>query len=292
VGDRGRDQWSNVHGAIAHPDSPQGGAGPGVSRSRRPLGSDLSFEPGDLPPPHSPAARYLSQLDLDNRYVAENETGEVYSDMGTAGTGAGTQISDDELGKAMAQDAKDVVGKPTLGTECFDLPDQLLRKNGGKSADDFHRVTGSRNQNYVWGTSADGIDDIREGDTAQFRDHLVTITTTTETKDTFPNGATKTNISTATEQHKRGPQHSAIVIGINDDATLEIAEQHLVDRNTGKPFETVQKNTLHITSSHPHPTRQTRKLADGTVEEVTTKIKIVVTGKVWFYHPKVKRKGK
>ena len=145
----------------------------------------------------------------------------------------------------------------------FDLPDQLLEKNGGKSANDFHRVTGSRKQDYVWGTSADGIDDIREGDTAQFRDHFVTITTTTETKDTFPNGATKTNISTATEQHKRGPQHSAIVIGINDDGTLEIAEQHLVDRNTGKLLETVQKNTLHITGSQQHPKREIRKARVG-----------------------------
>lgn len=53
---------------------------------------------------------------------------------------------------------------------------------------------------------------------------------------------------------------------------------------------TVQRNTLHITGCHPHPTQQTGKLADGTVEEVTTKTKIVVTGKVWFYHPKAKRK--
>lgn len=87
-------------------DSLLGGAGLGVSRSRRPLGSDLSFEPCDFPPPDSPAARYLSQLDLCNRYLAENETGDVYSDIGTAGTGGGTKISDDELGKAMAQDAK------------------------------------------------------------------------------------------------------------------------------------------------------------------------------------------
>lgn len=281
-----------VHGAIAHPDSSQGGAGPGVSRSRRPLESNLSFEPGDLPPPRSPAARYLCQHDFSNRYLAENDTGNVNSDTVTAGTGAGAKISDDELGKAMAQDAKDMVGKPALGTECFDLPDRLLEKNGGKSANDFHHVTGSRKQDYVWGTSADGVDDVREGDTAQFRDHFVTIATTTETKDTFPDGATKTTISTATERHKRGPQHSAIVIGINDDGTLEIAEQHLVDRNTGKLLE-LSRRTIYISPvliSIRNARPVSWRLADGTVEEVTTKIKIVVTGKVWFYHPKVKRK--
>jgi hypothetical protein len=294
--DRATDPWLNVNGEVAHPDSSRGGAGPGVSRSRRPLGSDFSSDPNDLPPPQSPAARYLTHSDLTGKYLAANDAKKVPPDAGTqpqaaAGADAGKpQTTDDDLGKTIADAAEDLIGKAALGKECFDLPDQLLRKAGGMTADDFDHVTGSTKQDYIWGKSPDGSYDIKPGDIAQFRDHVAVITTTTKTVDTFPDGSSETTDDSrhpAMRKQVRGPQHSAVVIGKNDDGTLELAEQHVQEQ--GKTSKHVLRGTLYLVGSSPPPTIETSQLPNGGTRVVTTTVKVVVTGKVWFYHPKVKK---
>jgi hypothetical protein len=293
---RAPDPWLNGSGEIAHPDSPRGGAGPGASRSRRPLGSDFSSDPNDLPPPQSPAARYLTHNDLTGKYLAANDAPKVPADAGTKPQAAPTadagkpQMNDDDLAKAVADAAEDQIGKPVLGDQCFDLPDQLLRKFGGMSAEDFDHVTGSTKQDYIWGKTSDGSYDIKRGDIAQFRDHLAVITTTTTTVDTFPDGRIETTDNSrnpAVRRQLRGPQHSAFVIGKNDDGTLELSEQHV--REQGKISKHVLRGTLYLAGSSPPPTIETSQLPNGATRVVTTTVKIVVTGKVWFYHPKVKQ---
>jgi hypothetical protein len=290
------DPWLNANGEVAHPDSPKGGAGPGASRSRRPLGSDFSSDPSDLPPPQSPAARYLTHNDLTGKYLAANDAKKVASDAGTkpqatpAVDAAKPQMSDGDLAKTVADAAEDLIGKAALGKECFDLPDQLLRTAGGMSADDFDTVTGSKKQDYIWGKSTDGSFDIKRGDIVQFRDHHAVITTITKTVDTFPNGRIETTDNSrdpAVRRQVRGPQHSAIVIGKNDDGTLELAEQHVQEQ--GKMSKHVLRGTLYLVGSSPPPITETSQLANGATRVVTTTIKVVVTGKAWFYHPKMKQ---
>ena len=59
--------------------------------------------------------------------------------------------------------------------ECFDLADAALGAAAAKSAKDFGTVTESAD--YVWGDEVDPKD-AAPGDILQFRDYVVTVTTT------------------------------------------------------------------------------------------------------------------
>jgi len=288
--DQRKGPWLNIHGELAHPDSPRGGSGPGGARSPRPLGSDFR---ADAPSPFSPAGRYVSPIELADRYFASNDRGSK-AKAKQAGQPQ-KAITDADLAKKVGEAAADRVRQPVLGETCFDLPDRLLRKFGGLSADDFETVTGSKEQDYKWGNPVDGTADIQIGDIVQFRNHKVTITTTvttTTTTRTVRHGHTVEETAPYTKTNSkfqnRGPQHSAVVIGKNDDGTIEIAEQHIIDHNTGKLSKDVLKARLHLGDSEKK-SKETKKLKNGS-QEIETIVKVEVSGQAWFYHPKAKRK--
>jgi hypothetical protein len=291
--DQRKDPWLNIHGELAHPDSPRGGSGPGGARSPRPLGSDIRSDPVAPPSPFSPAGRYISPIELADRYFASNEAGSTAKAKQTGQPQ--NAITDADLAKKVGEAAADRVGQSALGETCFDLPDRLLKKFGGLSADDFETVTGSKDQDYKWGDSVDGTPDIKTGDIVQFRNHKVTITVTTTTttttrtvRDGHPVEETSSQTKTNTRFQNRGPQHSAVVTGKNDDGTIEIAEQHIIDHNTGKLSRDVLKARLHLAASETK-SKETKKTKHGR-QEIETIVKIEVSGQAWFYHPKAKRK--
>lgn len=193
------------------------------------------------------------------------------------------------LNQEVATAAATMVGKSVVGptgqpfsdtpddAQCFYLVDVLLKRAGAFSANDIDPVTGKQNQDYQWSKIQVDLADVKPGDLLQFRDHETEIETATKT--TKKSGGKLFTPSTP-ESHKRGPQHSAIVLKNNGDGTLEIAEQHVLEPGTKKESTTVRKNTLY-TRDVP-ATTTTRHEGGDTIETTTT---ITVSGKIWAYRP-------
>jgi hypothetical protein len=188
----------------------------------------------------------------------------------------------DALNAKAAKEALGYVGKPVVGRgECFDLVDAIARNTGAKSASGFDKITGSRDQNYRWGAEVP-LKDVKVGDSLQFRDHKIVIETTiTVTKD---GKVIEKSPSPSREVHNRAPQHSAIVVSINPDGSLDVVEQHVIDpKNPDKLSGLVRRNTLYIKNQ----TMQDKKTKTENDHQIVTTIekKITVSGKVWVYHP-------
>jgi hypothetical protein len=252
------DAWFNTQGEMVHPNAPRGGSGPGVSRFPGSYGANPSANVYGVPNPGSPSARYLALNDADDTVVAAADE-ESSSDSG---------VSDEELGKMVGDAAEKAVGKPTVGKNksCWDLAEKVLSKSGGKGSNDFETVTGKDDQDYKWGKLVDDPKEIRRGDIVQFRDHEQKVT------------KTRVNGSSEERTAKRG-HHTAIVLGVNPDGSIDVSEQHLTDFKAHKLFKTVQRGTIYRES---HRTEN----PDGS----TTDVK--VSGDLWFYHPVVDKKAK
>jgi len=249
--------WINSHGELAHPDAPRGGGGPGVARIPRPLGFGAGANPLAIPAPDSSAARQMTPTQLADKVGDGNP--KTPEDIAKE-----KQQANQELAIYVVQTSEEMVGTPTVGRkECFDLLDVILRKLGGKSANDFEHVTGGKDQDYKWGEPVTNLAEVRPGDLIQFRNFETTYTPDRSDRPPY------TSI--------RGPQHSSIVLGKNADGSLDIAEQHVIDHVTNKVSEVILRNRLDYI-----PTK--RKMADGSTVTIT------VSGTIWFYHPVAKPK--
>lgn len=181
----------------------------------------------------------------------------------------GDDATDDLNARLKAAAEKKVGGKALtskFGIDCFALVDALLRSLDGQSAHDFGKVT--KDADYQWG---DGIliDSLQPGDIIQFRNHVVETSTQRLVKDKWQEFETRTQTR---------PHHTAIVLEVGRDGSVTVVEQNV----------------------RPDPNKVIRnvipKLEEG--EEVRSlgggvRMKIKVTGTVWFYHPvpKPKKEG-
>lgn len=161
--------------------------------------------------------------------------------------------------------------------QCWDLADHALRHAGAHSS-----TTRGPNDDYVWGQEVPIIAVI-PGDILQFRDHVVTTTTTIKT--VWANGSSTSGPDAVPASR---PQHTAIVVAVAP-GVLTILEQHV------KPAgEVVQQHTLPIrpgttvTTEHKVLKTTTGGLVTATV--VTT-VTVSITGRVWAYRPQPASSG-
>jgi len=268
--------WINENGDVVHPDAPSGAGGCGFFRDCGHLGRDTEGRP-EAPHPHSPAARYLVLHQGRKRQLKRRSSPRL------------VQVADAgiDLNARVKAKAADLVGKPVVGTgECYDFADKVLRGSSAKSAPDFGKVTTSRKDNYKWGAPVDDLKDVKPGDVLQFRDHQIEIVTVKKVKKIFADGHSTKSGETDTQTLNRG-QHTAVVLSNDGDGILTVAEQHVLDHNTGKLSKTVRQNKLY-TQDVPAKTKKTVTEKGGvTIEEETT-VTITVTGTIWAYRPEEK----
>ncbi len=180
-----------------------------------------------------------------------------------------------------------LVGKKVVGSgECYDLADEVLREAGAKSAPDFEKVTKSRDQDYKWGTPINPKD-AKPGDILQFRDHQITKETVKKITKTYPDGHSEQSVSKESSTYNRSPQHTSVVLSNEGDGKMTVAEQHVLDHDTGKLSSTVRKNDLYTKDVPATTTIKHRTEGNVSIKEETT-VTISVSGKVWAYRPQPK----
>ncbi|MGA2644821.1 MAG: hypothetical protein ABSF15_08905 [Candidatus Sulfotelmatobacter sp.] len=205
----------------------------------------------------------------------------------TPGQGDGTS---DALNEKVAKIAEGYVGKPSVGDgQCYALADAIAKAAGAKTASDFVKVTKSRDQDYPWGKPIT-LDQVKRGDQLQFRNHKMVIETTiTVTKG---GKVIERSPKPSIEVYSRVPQHTATVTHVNPDGSFTVAEQHVIDRDTGKESDTVHgENKVYYKNRTLPPEIKTR--TENDVEIVTTiEKKIIVSGKILPYRPQEDPKHK
>jgi hypothetical protein len=196
----------------------------------------------------------------------------------------------DALNEKVAKEAEQFVGKPVVGSgECYDLAVAIANAAGAKTASDFAKITGSRDQDYQWGKLI-APDEIKRGDTLQFRNHTIVIATTiTVTKG---GKVIEKSPRPSIEEYVRSPQHTATVISVNADGSFNVAEQHVLNRATRTISPTIKgDNRVYIRNTTLPPEIKTRTENDVPIV-TTTETKITVSGKVFPYRPQEDPKHK
>jgi hypothetical protein len=196
----------------------------------------------------------------------------------------------DALNEKVAKEAAQFVGKPVVGSgECYDLAVAIANAAGAKTASDFAKITGSRDQDYQWGKLITP-DKIKPGDTLQFRNHKMVIATTiTVTKG---GKVIEKSPSPSIQEYVRAPQHTATVLSVNADGSFMVAEQHVLNRITGTESLTIKgDNRVYTRNTTLPPEIKTRTEHDVQIV-TTTETKITVSGKIFPYRPQEDPKHK
>jgi hypothetical protein len=155
--------------------------------------------------------------------------------------------------------------------------DRALRHAGAGSS----TASDTGDDDYAWGDPV-ALKDVVPGDILQFRDFNVTTTTTIDVTFEDGSGFVKKNELEAVRGH-----HSAIVDSIPGSGVLMVLEQRV------KPLgKRVQSHRLPTQSGSPAATIVYKQMRNGSGKMMPAKVietvTIVVTGKIWAYHPKAK----
>jgi hypothetical protein len=263
--------WANPRGKAIHPKAPTGGGGTGTFTGSKPLNSDPNPK-RPLPHPDSPVGKRTAPIDSARDVSVPPPPGL-------------------DMGALMAAKARELVGKPIISNprnenreECYDMVDEMLVEIGAKSAPEYMKRVGT-DDNYVWGRKIK-MSEIQPGDILQIRDSVVEYIVETKYKavekgQVAPNGLTKTT------EMKRG-HHTAVVIAVNPDGSLQVSEQHVLDEGRVNLSRTIRENTLPLKNIDGEPqTRTTTKDSVKVVETVTKSWK-VKGGTIWPYRPESK----
>jgi hypothetical protein len=256
-----KNPWDTSKGKVVHPKAPAGGGGPGGFSPKKPLQHDPDPKK-PLPHPDSPAGRYTSPIDQDrDRSVPPPPAFDV--------------------GAAMAAKAKELVGQRVIGDgECYAMVDLMLQEVHGKTASDFSKRIGP-DDNYKWGTPIKQSE-VRPGDVLQIRNSEVVLNIKISyqgkqvDRSKYPGKETNTTM-------ERG-HHTAVVIAINPDGSLQVAEQHVLDDSRKQLSATIRQNTFPLRDVS---TTETRRFTSNNAEivETTTRTWKVVKGTIWAYRP-------
>ncbi len=268
--------------ALAHPNAPLGGGGPGGFAKAGPLNSN----PFKIKP------------------SAQSPAGKSASSGGSAAPvspPAPPPPAPRDFGPDLKDAAEKLIGQAVLGDgECYALADKLLLGAGAKSAPTFGKITDDAN--YVWGDKVE-LADVEPGNVLQFRNFNIDVKVDTKITRTWKeNGLDQEDWKTDsnTQTFKRG-HHTAVVTALNADGTLTIVEQHLTNRATGTLFTDIRQNAIPIRSIPA----KTKTKTDFESDPVRGRVKVVtvetttttVHGTIWAYKatdqapkPKAKRK--
>jgi hypothetical protein len=162
--------------------------------------------------------------------------------------------------------------------ECFDLADAALRGATAKTAKDFGTVT--ETADYVWGDEVDPKD-AAPGDILQFRDYVITVTTTVLTITKTPGYTDGSRRETNTLTIER-PHHTGIVESNDGDGKLTILEQNFMH------VKKVKRSVIAWKGFTVGPTKKLTPVKGGGSAETTTTVATTVEGTLWVYRPKAK----
>lgn len=183
------------------------------------------------------------------------------------------------LGQKIVTWARGKLGQkvPPRG-ECFDLADVALTKSGAKTAKDFGTITTTAD--YVWGGTIDPKD-AAPGDVLQFKDYVVTVTTTVLTITKSPGFTDGSRRETNTQTISR-PHHTAIVESNDGNGKLTILEQNFAN------VKKVKRNVIPWKDISASPVKKVSPIKGGGSNEVTTTVSMTVEGTLWVYRPEAK----
>ncbi len=190
--------------------------------------------------------------------------GKATADTTHAASGTSTASSSKELNQKVLNFANSKIGKQVGTGECWDLAEEAVTKNNGKSSTALTGVEDKKafeKANYVWGTPV-SIKDSQPGDIIQFKDHKFKVD--------FPDGSS--------EWQTRG-HHTAIVKSRNEDGTLTVIESHVTVRGKMNGNRAEAKDTLKLTKEHKI------FLEDGTFSFNGQSVKVTTTGTATTYRP-------
>lgn len=182
-------------------------------------------------------------------------------------------------GQTIVTYARGKLGQKVLPRgECFDLADAALRQAGMQTAKDFGTITTAAD--YVWGDEIDAKD-AAPGDILQFRDYVITVTTTVLTITKKPGYTDGSRRETNTQTIER-PHHTAIVESNDGDGKLTILEQNFMH------VKKVKRNGIPWKTYTLGPTKKVSTIKGGGSSETTTTVTASVEGTLWVYRAKAK----
>jgi hypothetical protein len=169
------------------------------------------------------------------------------------GSAKGTTAS---IGDQVVAYARHRLGQVVGDGECFTLADNALRNAGARSAADYGTVT--PDADYQWGSSV-SLADLRPGDIIQFRNYRYD----REVETSHADGSSETN----TDFQER-PHHTAIVERVGANGAVTVLEQNAP---VGAP-----------------DTRSDLFFSDRDDSTGSTRTRIRVRGRFWFYRPEAR----
>ena len=205
-----------------------------------------------------------------------NHHGERPKRSSGAPTSAGEVMSDSKLNHKVYLFAHSHTGQYVGNKrQCWDLADRALDYAGAASSS----TTGDYDD-YVWGTPV-GVHQVTAGDILQFRNHVITTTTTTNV--TFDDGS---GYERTQEKAEQRPHHTAIVAAYKGPTSVLVIEQNYPEGDR------VRQHTLALSSVAPVSTTSYRSMKDDQGKmrhaKVVVIVEIEVTGQMWAYRPKAK----
>jgi len=217
------------------------------------------------------------------------------------------------LDEKVLEKVKNLVGKPTVRTttpegqapECFDLVDSIYQEIDAQHPDELtpsgHKPKEDPDGDYVWGETIP-LTGVKPGDVLQLRDHKIKVVVDVSTHEKYEvtDGDTTTTVEmddadpaagSTSDTYNRG-HHTAVVLEVLANGKLVVAEQHVLDRDTGKLTTVVRTNDLHTVSS---TTKKVEKKTKNHPEygkgdlTITTTTTITVSGTIWPYRAMKKK---
>jgi hypothetical protein len=265
---RKRNPWDSSKDKAVHPKAPVGSGGQGGFSPKVPLNPSRNAK-RPLPDPQSPAGRNAAPIDPPrDTSVPPPPALDMRAQM---------------LAKALELNGKPIISDPRNGdrAECYDMVDKMLQDIGGQSVPELMKKWGP-DTDYVWGTKIK-IEDVQPGDILQIRDSQVNKVVSTKYK-AVRSGETTPNGQTVTTEMFRG-HHTSVVIAKNPDGSLQVMEQHVLNRERAMLSRTIMENTLPIKTLRGEPVKRTTTKDSIKVEETVQTDWVVVSGTLWAYRP-------
>ncbi len=266
--------WSSKKGKAVNPKAPTGSGGIGTFKGAAPIKQDRKPD-RPLAHPDSPVGRNTAPIDsARDTSVPPPPALDMRALM---------------LAKALELNGKPTISDPRNGdrSECYDMVDKMLQDIGAQSVPELMKKWGG-DTDYVWGTPVK-LEAVQPGDILQIRNSQVNRVVTTRYKvvrkgETAPQGATVT-----TEMY-RG-HHTSVVIAKNPDGSLQVMEQHVMNKQRDMISRTIMENTLPLKTITGDPVTRTTTKDSIKVEETVQTDWVVVSGTIWAYRP-IEKKSK
>lgn len=182
------------------------------------------------------------------------------------------------LNPKVLQWASGQVGKQIGAGECWDLANKALLQAGAGTSSDFGPM--GSDDDYIWGDEV-ALKDALPGDILQYRDYVMTTTTTTDV--TFSDDSGSNDSVSVPVNH---PHHTAILSTNPGTGVLKVLEQNYKSHHEPVRSSTIRWKDAPTTTT---TTRKQMKRGDNGKMElavVVVTVDVSVTGTLKAYRPK------